>query len=205
MYYHFKSAFLKEIYTWLDSPVFPSSLLCCKNDKLNSAIMFKVLVKPSASILKCKDFMVAYRRYSTAQSKLTVLTQSARLDPCVLKLERFEFCDARIESQVSGFEFWEARFLLGINFVFLLHIHAAIQKFVQMISDCSVAFFNCLNCLLRQAFNKRKSIFLVSKIYPAYTVYFSWVSRIETRVTVNLLLSSTLFTYENQTTGVLSM
>ena len=190
---------------WLDSPVFPSSLLCCKNDKLNSAIMFKVLVKPSASILKCKDFMVAYRRYSTAQSKLTVLTQSSRLDPCVLKLERFEFCDARIESQVSGFEFWEARFLLGINFVFLLHIHAAIQKFAQMIRDCSVAFFNCLNCLLRQAFNKRKSIFLVSKIYPAYTVYFSWVSRIETWVTVNLLLSSTLFTYENQTTGVLSM
>ena len=43
---------------WLDSPVFPSSLLCCKNDKLNSAIMFKVLkVKPSASILKCKDFV----------------------------------------------------------------------------------------------------------------------------------------------------
>ena len=185
--------------------MFPSSLLCCKNDKLNSAIMFKVLVKPSASILKCKDSMVAYRRYSTAQSKLTVLTQSSRLDPCVLKLERFEFCDARIESQVSGFEFWEARFLLGINFVFLLHIHAAIQKFAQMISDCSVAFFNCLNCLLRQAFNKRKSIFLVSKIYPAYTVYFSWVSRIKTRVTVNLLLSSTLFTYENQTTGVLSM
>ena len=171
--------------------MFPSSLLCCKNDKLNSAIMFKVLVKPSASILKCKDFMVAYRRYSTAQSKLTVLTQSSRLDPCVLKLERFEF--------------WEARFLLGINFVFLLHIHAAIQKFAQMISDCSVAFFNCLNCLLRQAFNKRKSIFLVSKIYPAYTVYFSWVSRIEARVTVNLLLSSTLFTYENQITGVLSM
>ena len=106
--------------------------------------MFKVLVKPSASILKCKDFMVAYRRYSTAQSKLTVLTQSSRLDPCVLKLERFEFCDARIESQVSGFEFWEARFLLGINFVFLLHIHAAIQKFAQMISDCSVAFFNII-------------------------------------------------------------
>ena len=186
--------------------MFPLSLLCCKNDKLNSAIMFKVLkVKPSASILKCKDFMVAYRRYSTAQSKLTVLTQSSRLDPCVLKLERFEFCDARIESQVSGFEFWEARFLLGINFAFLLHIHTAIQKFAQMISDCSVVFFNCLNCLFPQAFNKRKSIFLVSKIYPAYTVYFSWVSRIETRVTVNLLLSSTVFTYENQTTGVLSM
>ena len=185
--------------------MFPSSLLCCKNDKLNSAIMFKVLVKPSASIFKCKDFMVAYRRYSTAQSKLTVLTQSSRLDPCVLKLERFEFCDARIESQFPGFKFWEGRFLCGINSVFLLYSPAAIQKFARMISACSAVFFNCLNCQLRQAFNKHKSIFLASKIYPAYTVYHSWVLRIETRVTFNLLLSCTVFAYEDQTTGVLSM
>ena len=55
----------------------------------------------------------------------------------------------------------------------MLFSHVAIQKFAQMISACGAVFFNYLNCQLRQAFNKRKSTFLDSKIYSAYTVYHS--------------------------------
>ena len=102
----------------------------------------------------------------------------------------------------SSLEFREARLLCGINFVFMLFSHLAIQKFAQMISACGAVFFNWLNCQLRQTFNKRKSTFSDSKIYSAYTVYHSWVLRMETRVTVNLLLSSAAFAYENQTTEV---
>ena len=36
---------------------------------------------------------------------------------------------------------------------------------------CRAVFCNCLNCQLQQAFNKCKSIFSVSKIYPLCTVY----------------------------------
>ena len=102
----------------------------------------------------------------------------------------------------SSLEFWEARLLHRINFVFMLFSHLAIQKFTQMISACGVVSFNCLNCQLQQTFNKHKSTLSDSKIYSAYTVYHSWVLRMETRVTVDLLLSSTAFAYENQTTVV---
>ena len=81
--------------------------------------------------------------------------------------------------QLSSFE--EQRFHLKLLFSErrMSHSHVAIQKFAPMISACSAVFCNCLNCQLRQAFNKHKSISLVSKIYPAYTVYAAFACNVQ--------------------------
>ena len=58
-----------------------------------------------------------------------------------------------------------------------LYNHVAVQKFAPLIS-CGVVYCNCLNCQLRQPFSKYKSIFSVSKIYPACTVYVAFARHV---------------------------
>ena len=52
----------------------------------------------------------------------------------------------------------------------MLYSHVAVQIFIPSISAWSAVFCNCLNCLLRRAFNRCKLIFSVSKIPPACSV-----------------------------------
>ena len=70
------------------------------------------------------------------KGKSTLDHRSSRLDPCVSKLEHFEFKDARIESR-------EARFSERT----MLYSHVAIQIFAASISAYGAVFCNCLNCL----------------------------------------------------------
>lgn len=56
--------------------------------------------------------------------------------------------------------------------------HVAVQKFAPLISGCRAVYCNCLNCQLRQPFSKCKSIFSVSKIYPACTVYVAFARHV---------------------------
>ena len=83
------------------------------------------------------------------KGKLTLDHRSSRLDPRVMKLERFKFRDARIESRdarinsrASMIEDWEARFSERM----MLYSHIAIHVFAPSISACGAAFCNCLNC-----------------------------------------------------------
>ena len=97
------------------------------------------------------------------------------LNPHISKLKRFEFRDTRIESRVSSFEF---RGSGSKVFEIIFVNHVAVQKFAPSISGCSAVYCNCLNCQLRQPFNTCKSIFLVSKIYPACTVYVAFARHV---------------------------
>ena len=72
-------------------------------------------------------------------------------------------------SNASSFEkqgFYVKLFLFSETM--MLYSHVAIQKSAQMISVCGAAFCNRLNCQLWQAFNKRKLIFSISKIYVCF-------------------------------------
>ena len=60
----------------------------------------------------------------------------------------------------------------------MLYSHIAVQLFIPSISACSAVFCNCLNCLLRRAFNRCKSIFSVSKIPPACTVCVAYAHHV---------------------------
>jgi len=85
--------------------------------------------------------------------------------------------DARIDSQVPMIKDREARFLCEIIFVF--RKNDVIQSDIHTADQCCRAVFcNCLNCQLRQAFNKCKLIFSVSKIYPACTVYVAFACHV---------------------------
>ena len=84
-----------------------------------------------------------------------------------------------LEFQVSTFEKQGFHLKLLFSERRMSHSHVAIQKFAPMISACNAVFCNCLNCQLWQAFNKHKSIFLVSKIYPAYTVYVAFACHVQ--------------------------
>ena len=66
------------------------------------------------------------------KSKLTLAARNSRLDPRVSKLQRFEFRDARIESQVSMIK--EAWFSERT----MLYSHVAIEIFALSISACRV-------------------------------------------------------------------
>ena len=81
--------------------------------------------------------------------------------------------------QLSSFEKQGFHLKLLFSERRMSHSHVAIQKFAPMISACNAVFCNCLNCQLWQAFNKHKSIFLVSKIYPAYTVYVAFACHVQ--------------------------
>ena len=56
----------------------------------------------------------------------------------------------------------------------MLYSHVDVQKFTPPMSACGAVFCNCLNCQLQEAFNKFKSIFSVSEIYPACTLYVAF-------------------------------
>ena len=66
------------------------------------------------------------------KSKLTLVPRNSRLDPRVLKLQCFEFRDARIESQVSMIK--EAWFSERT----MLYSHVAVEIFALSISACRV-------------------------------------------------------------------
>ena len=95
------------------------------------------------------------------KSKLTLKAQNSRLNPRILNLKRFEFRDARIESWVSMIEdpksqvFWKNNVVqsrtCSDNY---LHRRSVLAV------RCSVTVWIVG---VRQAFNKRKSIFSFSK------------------------------------------
>ena len=59
----------------------------------------------------------------------------------------------------------------------MLYSHIAIHTDICTIDQC-LQYSVCLNFQLRQAFSKCKSIFLVSKIYPACTVYVAFARHV---------------------------
>ena len=92
------------------------------------------------------------------------------LNPGISKRECFKVQDMRIKSRVwriklefqaLSFEVQEARFSCEI--IFVQYNHVAIQKFAPLICGCGTVYCNCLNCQLRQPFNKCKSVFSVLK------------------------------------------
>ena len=58
----------------------------------------------------------------------------------------------------------------------MLYSHVAVQILDHQ--SALAVWCNVLNCQLRQAFNKCKSIFSVLKIYPACVVYVAFVRNI---------------------------
>ena len=121
--------------------------------------------------------MIPYRSKVSCHSKLE--TRDSILTSRSSNASSFEMRRSSLETRGSSLEFrWsriqEARFSERT----MLYSHVAIQIFVPSISACSAVFCNCWNCRVRQSFNKCKSIFSVSKIYPVCTVYVAFVRHV---------------------------
>ena len=94
----------------------------------------------------------------------------------------------------------EARFLCEIIFVF--QKNNVVQSDIHPVDQCCrVVFCNCLNCQLQQPFNTSESIFSVSKIYPACTVYVAFACHVPrfSRVSHQLRQASNNLKQENVT------
>ena len=98
------------------------------------------------------------------KSKLILETRTSHFEAQMLQV-------SRREDWVPSFEFWALR-----SKVFMWNYFCTVTQRFRNLHRRSVlavqcTVLNCLNCQLRQAFNKCKSIFSVSEIYPAFTVY----------------------------------
>ena len=124
---------------------------------------------------------------SLSPSRFGILSVNG-VQQCDCWQKSFETLESSLEfeaSTISSFEKQGFHLKLLFSERRMSHSHVAIQKFAPMISACGAVFCNCLNCQLRPAFNKHKSIFLISKIYPAYTVYVAFACHVQRFLQMN--------------------
>ena len=105
------------------------------------------------------------------KSKLILETWTSHFEAQTLQV-------SRREDWVPSFEFWGSR-----SKVFMWNYFCTVTQLFRNLHCRSVlavqfTVLNCLNCQLQQAFNKCKSIFLVSEIYPAFTVYVGFARHV---------------------------
>ena len=134
-------------------------------------------LKKSCIVVGLADFLsgkVTFNNSSPAlrarvqASHLNLETRSSRLKAWTIRVSRCKDRVWKMRGTILKFQ-WSRIEKQGFSVKLFLSsertmLHSADQC-------CRAVFCNCLNCQLQQAFNKCKSIFSVSKIYPLCTVY----------------------------------